>query len=101
MTQTPRTDALELENIGLAWGDAQDAVLGLARELERELEQERQDRKQAELDVCRAFGERNDARAELAAERALADRLASALTDSATWNHALPAYDAWKEARRE
>jgi hypothetical protein len=32
-------------------------------ELERELEQERQDRKQAELDVCRALGERNDARA--------------------------------------
>ena len=38
---------------------------------------------------------------ELAAERSLADRLASALTDSATWNHALPAYEAWKEARRE
>jgi hypothetical protein len=32
-------------------------------ELERELEQERQDRKQAELDVCRALGERNDAKA--------------------------------------
>jgi hypothetical protein len=32
-------------------------------ELERELDQERQDRKQAELDVCRALGERNDARA--------------------------------------
>jgi hypothetical protein len=38
-------------------------------ELERELEQERQDRKQAESDVCRALGERNDARAELAAIR--------------------------------
>jgi hypothetical protein len=32
-------------------------------ELERELDQERQDRKQAEADVCRALGERNDARA--------------------------------------
>jgi hypothetical protein len=32
-------------------------------ELERDLEQERQDRKQAQLDVCRALGERNDARA--------------------------------------
>jgi hypothetical protein len=72
----------------------------LAQELERELEQERQDRKQAELDVCRALGERNDARAELAAERKLADRLASALTDSAMW-YAPPAYQAWKEARRE
>jgi hypothetical protein len=37
---------------------------------------------------------------ELAAERALADRLAFALTDSATWDHALPAHEAWKEARR-
>jgi hypothetical protein len=35
--------------------------------LERELEQERQDRKQADLDALRALGERNDARAELAA----------------------------------
>jgi hypothetical protein len=34
-------------------------------------------------------------------ERALADRLASALTDSATWSHALPAYEAWKKARHE
>jgi hypothetical protein len=32
-------------------------------ELERELDQERQDRKQANLDALRAFGERNDARA--------------------------------------
>jgi hypothetical protein len=37
---------------------------------------------------------------ELAAERALADRLASALADSAMW-HAPPAYEAWREARRE
>jgi ribosomal protein S15P/S13E len=38
--------------------------------LERNLEQEHQDRKQAELDVCRALGERNDARAELASLKA-------------------------------
>jgi hypothetical protein len=38
---------------------------------------------------------------ELSAERALADRLASALTDSATWSHALPAYEAWKKSRHE
>jgi hypothetical protein len=38
-------------------------------ELEREVEQERQDRKQAELDVCLALGERNDARAELSTIR--------------------------------
>jgi acyl-CoA reductase-like NAD-dependent aldehyde dehydrogenase len=33
-------------------------------------------------------------------ERALADRLADALTDSAMW-YAPPAYQAWKEARSE
>jgi chromosome segregation ATPase len=38
--------------------------------LERQLEQEHQDRKQAELDVCRALGERNEARAELASLKA-------------------------------
>jgi hypothetical protein len=32
-------------------------------------------------------------------ERALADRLASALIDSATLSHALPAHEAWKKAR--
>jgi hypothetical protein len=36
-------------------------------ELERELDQERQDRKQAEADVCRALGERNDARSIISA----------------------------------
>jgi molecular chaperone GrpE (heat shock protein) len=40
-------------------------LVGRLAKLERELEQERQDRKQAELDVCRALGERNDARAEV------------------------------------
>jgi chromosome segregation ATPase len=34
-----------------------------ADEAEAKLEQERQDRKQAESDICRALGERNDARA--------------------------------------
>ena len=83
MTPTPRTDALELENIGLAWGDAQDAVLGLARELERKL----------------------------AAERALADRLAQAILfnehevlagEDLFWSedHA-SALAAWKEARND
>jgi len=38
---------------------------------------------------------------ELSAERALADKLASALTDSVTWSHALSAYEKWKGARRE
>ena len=45
--------------------------------LERELEQEHQDRKQAEADVCRALGERNDARKELEQIKAvLADPVA-------------------------
>jgi hypothetical protein len=105
MTQTPRTDALELENIGLAWGDAQDAVLGLARELECELDQERQDRKQADIDTIRALGERNDARAEIAAERALSDRLANAIKRLEAWiGDSSPlgqALAAWKESRND
>ena len=41
-----------------------------ADEAEAKLKQERQDRRQAELDVCRALGERNDAKAELASLKA-------------------------------
>jgi hypothetical protein len=66
-------------------------VIHRLQQREDELEQERQDRKQADLDTIRALGERNDARAEIAAgargaqmiadmlsdERALADRLAA------------------------
>jgi hypothetical protein len=79
MNDTPRTDAL-----WKAWADDRTPdgkfrygphdLAEFARQLERELEQERQDRRQAELDVCRALGERNDARAELASLKAtLAD----------------------------
>jgi hypothetical protein len=117
MTPTPRTDALELENIGLAWGDAQDAVLGLARELERELTESAQslafqtqlNREVIELEK-KTLGERNDARAELAAERALADRLAETLAnvqgDYASTGAIVPsevddALTAWKQARNE
>ena len=46
-------------------------LVGRLAKLERELEQERQDRKQAELDVCRALGERNDARAMVNSLRSL------------------------------
>ena len=60
--------------------------------LERQREQERQDNGQLQKDICRALGERNDARARsskladdlracLASERALADRLAETLKD--------------------
>ena len=63
-TPTPRTDAQ-------GYGDGRHPYVPVefARQLERELEQERQDRKQAEADICRALGERNDARAELAAAK--------------------------------
>jgi hypothetical protein len=76
VSDTPRTDAMRLKMAQLGWPSDGEPVAMLMTshgELEREL----------------------------AAERALADRLASALTDSATWNHALPAYEAWKESRRE
>jgi hypothetical protein len=48
-------------------------LVGRLAQLERELKQERQDRKQAEADICRALGERNDARAELARLKAMLD----------------------------
>jgi hypothetical protein len=74
MSDTPRTDAMRLKMAQLGWpSDAEPVAMLMTShgELEREI----------------------------AAERALADRLASALTDSATWSHALPAYEAWKKAR--
>ena len=46
-------------------GQALGALCDHAERLQRELEQERQDRKQAESDICRALGERNDARKEV------------------------------------
>jgi hypothetical protein len=74
-----------------------------ARKLERELDQLCQDEQQAQSDLCRALGERNDARAELAAERALADRLAHCL-DNLQYEYlpieAMKAFEKWKEARR-
>lgn len=79
MSDTPRTDAAWETALRLPGGgySANPNTSGLAvemsrfaKDLERELEQERQDRKQAELDVCRALGERNDARAELASLKA-------------------------------
>lgn len=94
MSDTPRTDAVA------SFGCVRDTF---ARELERELEQERQDRKQADLDTIRALGERNDARADLATERALADRLAHCL-DNLQYEYlpieAMKAFEAWKEVRR-
>jgi hypothetical protein len=62
MSDTPLTD----EAIRASDGQWTFLLRNLCRNLERELEQKRQDCKQAELDVCRALGERNDARAELA-----------------------------------
>ena len=70
--------------------------------LKRELEQKRQDRKQAELDVCRALGERNDARKELDRERQLSDRLGICL-DDLQYEHdpmkARGAFKEWQESR--
>ena len=76
MSDTPRSDERWEFLHRMGWEREQmpvEAIMESHEQLERELEQ----------------------------ERALADRLASALTDSATWSHALPAYQAWKEARDE
>ena len=50
------------------------------------------------LDALCDHAERMDA--DLATERALADRLADALENSVSWDYAKPAFDAWEEARR-
>ena len=70
MTPTPRTDVIAHRGYGPTAYIAE--MTNFARELE----------------------------AELAAERALADRLADALENSVSWDYAKPAFDAWKEARR-
>ena len=69
-TPTPRTDAIAHRGLGTVAYIAE--ITDFARELE----------------------------ADLAAERALADRLADALENSVSWDYAKPAFDAWKEARR-
>jgi hypothetical protein len=69
--------------------------------LERELASERARADHELKERCKMAIDRNFLKLALDTERALADRLASALTDSVTWSHALPAYEAWKEARRE
>ena len=97
MTQTPRTDAA----IAASDGQWSFTLRDLAQELERELAS-----KDAQVDeIYKVYKAALDLAAklesDLAAERALADRLASALTDSATWSHALPTYEAWKESRRD
>ena len=70
MTPTPRTDAIAHRGLGSV------AYIAEMTDFAREIE------------------------AELAAERALADRLADALENSVSWDYAKPAFDAWKEARR-
>ena len=69
-TPTPRTDAIAHRGLGTVAYIAE--ITDFARELE----------------------------ADLAAERALADRLADALENAVSWRYAKPAFDAWKEARR-
>jgi hypothetical protein len=78
-------------------GDANAKILDL-HEMNEQLERELDFSEKTGRQIWQA-NER--LKAELEQERALADRLASALTDSATWSHALPAYQAWKEARDE
>jgi len=53
----------------------------------RQLDQERQDRKQADADITRALGERNDARAELAEARRRGDALADGINRLTSKRH--------------
>ena len=83
-----------------------DGVVDLAVKLlrlERERDNALSDAKQADTDSIRALAERNEARAQLAAERALADRLANQLDDCLQSQEdigwVMQALAAWKEAR--
>ena len=69
MTPTPRTDAIAHRGLGSVAYIAE--MTDFARQLERDL----------------------------AAERALANRLADALENAVSWRYAKPAFDAWREAR--
>ena len=75
--------------------------------LEHERDNALSDAKQADTDSIRALAERNEAREQLALERALADRLAGVLelycADDAIAHHAgiADALAAWKEARND
>ncbi len=82
MTPTPRTDA------AIAASDGQWSFV--LRDLAQEMEQQLAANHEAIKLMCKWLED----------ERALADGLSSALTDSATWSHALPAYEAWKKARK-
>ena len=94
MTPTPRTDAIAHRGYGPTAYIAE--MTGLARQLERELAELRKNT--SEL-IASLQTETDSVERELAAERALADRLADALENSVSWDYAKPAFDAWREAR--
>ena len=85
-----------------------DGVVDLAVKLlrlERERDNALSDAKQADMDSIRALAERNEAREQLALERALADRLAGQLDDCLQSQEdigwVMQALAAWKEARND
>ena len=97
MTPTPITDAAEI-----LWNDTGWCVV--PAELARQLECEIADKAESlafQTQLNREVIEREKQTfANLASERALADRLADALENAVSWDYAKPAFDAWKEARR-
>lgn len=111
MSDAPKTDALRevvirqyKEDELTAYGMTTIlAALADIETLARERDNALSDAKQADVDSIRALAERNEARAQLAAERALADRLAGQLDDCLQsqddigW--VMQALAAWKEAR--
>ena len=94
--QAERIRELEKE---LAATKEQWRMSSICRELQAELDAAKQELEQARQDAIRALGERNDARNELASERALADMLKETLEHVHDWHYAKPAYDAWVAAR--
>ena len=108
MTEAPKTNLLreiiieqykEDELTGDGMGNIL-AALAKIETLERERDNALSDAKQADTDSIRALAERNEAREQLAAERALADRLAMTL-GTFCGGTSSSSYAAWKEARND
>lgn len=94
-TLTPRTDAIAHRGYNESAYIAE--MTGLARQLERELASKDAHADETHKAVVALAAKLED---DLAAERALGDRLADALENSVSWDYAKPAFDAWKEARK-
>ena len=98
MAPTPRTDAIAHRGLGSVAYISE--MTNFARQLERGLAAANDANVRCSISHMERCSEVRELKANLASERALADRLDDALENSVSWDYAKPAFDAWKEARR-